>query len=206
MTDEPSSRSGVAPLRWIGSIDAAMPPVSPSRRRCFAPPVIRVDDALCGAARCRGIALWQRGIGAFKVIVVPALVDLQADRIGRVISLGPSRRRRQNRRNHQNRQSRNAHPSLFQDMQPIQDMRPTPEDKRAPGRAIPSRCAAPSAPSAAISPAFPPLVPFPVNSRSRVGAALYVRGAGEPLEWYDHNADNPPWIKALNERSRVSIS
>ena len=25
MTDEPSSRSGVAPLRWIGSIDAAMP-------------------------------------------------------------------------------------------------------------------------------------------------------------------------------------
>jgi hypothetical protein len=21
----------------------------------------------------------------------------------------------------------------------------------------------------------------------------------EPLEWYDHNADNPPWIKALAE-------
>jgi hypothetical protein len=64
-----------------------------SRRRCFAPRVIRVDDALCGAARCRSIALWQRGIGAFKVIVVPALVDLQADRIGRVIRLGASRRR-----------------------------------------------------------------------------------------------------------------
>ena len=65
-----------------------MPPVSPSRRRCFAPRVIRVDDALCGAARCRGIALCQRGIGAFKVIVGHApLVDLQADRIGRVIRL-----------------------------------------------------------------------------------------------------------------------
>jgi hypothetical protein len=21
----------------------------------------------------------------------------------------------------------------------------------------------------------------------------------EPLKWYDHNADNPSWIKALNE-------
>jgi hypothetical protein len=21
----------------------------------------------------------------------------------------------------------------------------------------------------------------------------------EPLQWYDHNADNPPWIKALAE-------
>jgi hypothetical protein len=21
----------------------------------------------------------------------------------------------------------------------------------------------------------------------------------DPLKWYDHNADNPPWIKALNE-------
>jgi hypothetical protein len=21
----------------------------------------------------------------------------------------------------------------------------------------------------------------------------------EPLKWYDHNADNPPWIKALAE-------
>jgi hypothetical protein len=24
----------------------------------------------------------------------------------------------------------------------------------------------------------------------------------EPLKWYDHNADNPPWIKALAEARR----
>jgi hypothetical protein len=24
----------------------------------------------------------------------------------------------------------------------------------------------------------------------------------EPLQWYDHNADNPPWIKALAEVRR----
>jgi hypothetical protein len=87
-----------------------MLPVSPSLRRCFAPGVIRVDDALCGAARCRGVALCQRGICAFKVIVGHApLVDLQADRIGWVIRLGASRRRCRNRRNRQNCQSRNAH-------------------------------------------------------------------------------------------------
>jgi hypothetical protein len=97
--------------RWIISVNVAM---SSRRRRCFAPCVIRVDDALCGAARCRGVALWQRGIGAFKVIVVEALVDLQADRIGRVIRLGPSRRRRQSHRDHQHRQSWNAHLNLFQ--------------------------------------------------------------------------------------------
>src|SRR5882757_328387 len=91
-------------MRWISSIDAAMPPVS---SRCTR--VIRVDDALCGAARCRHIALCQRGVGAFEVIVVPALVDLQADRIGRVIGLGPSRRRFQNRHNRQDRQSQKAH-------------------------------------------------------------------------------------------------
>ena len=25
------------------------------------------------------------------------------------------------------------------------------------------------------------------------------RAMPEPLKWYDHNADNPPWIKALAE-------
>jgi hypothetical protein len=101
---QPALRAG------FSSFNAAMPPVSPSRRRCFAPGVIRVDDALCGAARCRGAALCQRGIGAFKVIVGHApLVDLQADRIGRVIRLGESRCRCQNARHRQNCQSRNAH-------------------------------------------------------------------------------------------------
>jgi hypothetical protein len=26
----------------------------------------------------------------------------------------------------------------------------------------------------------------------------------EPLKWYDHNADNPPWIKALAEVRRLA--
>jgi hypothetical protein len=26
----------------------------------------------------------------------------------------------------------------------------------------------------------------------------------KPLEWYDHNADNPPWIKALAEVRRLA--
>ena len=146
-----------------------MVPVSPSRRRCFAPPVIRVDDALCGAARCRGIALWQRSIGAFKVIVVPALVDLQADRIGRVISLGPSRRRRQNRRNHQNRESRNAHPSLLQNMR---HMRPTPDDKRPP-------C---SVPSQFMFPRWGVLLTLAVNA-----AISFTQGA-------DDMSDHDEWI------------
>ena len=90
---------------------AAMPPVSPSRRRCFGPRVIRVDDALCGAARCGGIALCQRGIAALKIIVVPALVYLQADRIGRVVGLGASRRRCRYRRD-QNCKSQTAHENL----------------------------------------------------------------------------------------------
>jgi hypothetical protein len=37
-------------MRWISSIGAVVPPVS-SRRRCRAS-VIRVDDAMGGAARC----------------------------------------------------------------------------------------------------------------------------------------------------------
>ena len=26
----------------------------------------------------------------------------------------------------------------------------------------------------------------------------------DPLKWYDHNADNPPWIKALAEVRRLA--
>ena len=91
-----------------GSIGAAIPPAS-----WFRTGVIRVDDALSGAARCRHVALCQRGIGAFEVIVVPALVDLQADRIVRIIRLGLSRRRCRSHPNCQNRQSQNAHQTLF---------------------------------------------------------------------------------------------
>jgi hypothetical protein len=28
----------------------------------------------------------------------------------------------------------------------------------------------------------------------------------EPLKWYDDNADNPPWIKALAEVRRLALS
>ncbi len=91
-----------------GSIDAAIPPAS-----WFWAGVIRVDDALGGAARRRHVALCQRGIGAFEVIVFPALVDLQADRIVRIIGLGSSRRRCRSHPNCQNRQSQNAHQTLF---------------------------------------------------------------------------------------------
>jgi hypothetical protein len=30
------------------------------------------------------------------------------------------------------------------------------------------------------------------------------RGAGMPHQWYDENADNPPWIKALAEVRRLA--
>ena len=46
----------------------------------------------------------------------PPAVHMQANRIGRIVRLGPSRRRRQNRRDRQNCQSRNAHQSLLRDM------------------------------------------------------------------------------------------
>ena len=101
---------------WISSIDAAIPAAS-----CFWARVIRVDDALGGAARCRHIALCQRGIGAFEVIVFPALVDLQADRIVRIIRLGPSRRRCRSHPNCKNRQRQNAHQNLFSGPCPARD-------------------------------------------------------------------------------------
>jgi len=91
-----------------GSIDAAIPAAS-----WFWAGVIRIDDALGCAARCRHVALCQRGIGAFEVIVLPALVDLQADRVVRIIGLGSSRRRCRSHPNCQNRQSQNPHQTLF---------------------------------------------------------------------------------------------
>jgi hypothetical protein len=73
---------------------------------------IWIDDALGGAARCRCVALRQRRVAAF-VIAGPPAPHMQANRISRIVGLGPGRRRRQNRRDRQNRQSRNAHQSLL---------------------------------------------------------------------------------------------
>jgi len=72
---------------------------------------IWIDDALGGAARCRLGALRQRGIAALDIAAVDA-VGLQADRIVRIIGLGPSGRRHQSRCDRQDRQSRNRHHSL----------------------------------------------------------------------------------------------
>ena len=76
---------------------------------------IWIDDALGGAARCRRVALRQRRVAAF-VIAGPPAPHMQANRISRIVRLGPSRHRRQNRRDRQNRQSRNAHQSLLRVM------------------------------------------------------------------------------------------
>ena len=71
------------------------------------PRKVWIDHALGGAARCRQSALRQRGIAAFDVVPLWP-VSLQADRIVPAISLGQSRRCRQNRDGRQNRQSRNG--------------------------------------------------------------------------------------------------
>ena len=85
-------------------VDAAMPPIL-SGHLCTGK--IWIDDALGGAARCRRVALRQGRVTAF-VIAAPPAVCVQANRIGRIVRLGPSRRRRQNRRDRQNCQSRNG--------------------------------------------------------------------------------------------------
>jgi hypothetical protein len=65
-----------------------MPPIMSSRGHLRARK-IWIDDALGGAARCRLVALRQRGIGAFDVARLFA-ESVQANRIVRIIRLGPS--------------------------------------------------------------------------------------------------------------------
>ena len=95
-------------------VDAAMPPIT--RAGLFHASKIWIDDAHGGAARCRRVALRQRRVAAFVIVGPPRLVNMQANRISRIVRLGPNGCRRQNRRNRQNRQSRNAHQSLLRDI------------------------------------------------------------------------------------------
>jgi hypothetical protein len=92
-------------------VDIALPPITWSRGHRRAGK-IRIGDALGGAAGCRLRALRLRSIAAVDVAPSDA-VGLQADRIVRIIRLGPSWRRRRNRRDRQNRQCRNAYRSLL---------------------------------------------------------------------------------------------
>jgi len=98
---------------WIRSINAAMPRAMRPGRLLRARE-IWIDDALCRAPGCRRVALRQRRVAAF-VIVGPPVVYVQANRISRIVRLGPSWCCRQNCRGRQNRQSRNAHHSLLRD-------------------------------------------------------------------------------------------
>jgi hypothetical protein len=129
-----------------------MPPIMSSRGHLRARK-IWIDDALGGTARCRLGALRQRGIAAFDEALFVA-VELQADRIVRAIRLGPSRCRRQNRRDRQNRQSRNAHQSLLRAVRAQNVFRVASASRQA--------------------------ALFPVNSRSRVGAARVMQSFGAP--------------------------
>ena len=95
-------------------VDAAMPPIT--RAGLFHASKIWIDDAHGGAARCRRVALRQRRVAAFVIVGPPRLVNMQANRISRIVRLGPNGYRRQNRRNRQNRQSRNPHQSLLRDI------------------------------------------------------------------------------------------
>ena len=94
-------------------VDPAMPPILCSRWHLHARK-IWIDDALGAAARCRGVALRQGGIATFVIVTPSPWVHVQANRISRIVCLGPSRRRRENRRDRQNCQTLNAHQSSFQ--------------------------------------------------------------------------------------------
>ena len=102
----PSQRSAG---RSISSIGSAVTPVA-SLRPCCAR-IVGIDDTLCRACRCRGVALWQRRVAAIVIVVSPG-PDMQANRKSRIIRLGASRPRYRNRRDRQNRQSQHAHPNL----------------------------------------------------------------------------------------------
>ena len=98
---------------WISSIDAAMPPVVSSRRRCCAR-VKRVDVALGRAAGSRRPALVYRKVAA--VLEIESYPDdVHANRIMRVIRLRLGRRGRRNHPRRQNRQSQHAHQNLPRD-------------------------------------------------------------------------------------------
>src|SRR3954467_1310365 len=86
------------------SIPPPLSPIPSLRAR-----VIRVDDALGGPAGGGHLALGDRGVAAFEVVVVPALVDLQADRIVRVVGLGACGRHRRNRCDGQDRKAWKPH-------------------------------------------------------------------------------------------------
>jgi hypothetical protein len=107
---------------------------------------IWIDDALGGPARCRRVALRQRRIAAFVIVAPSPLIDMQANRIGRIIRLGLSRCPCQDRCERQNRQSRNAHSSLPKCSSHLRPpLRPQPDFPTASRQAL----------------------LFPVNSRSR---------------------------------------
>src|SRR5262249_14875735 len=72
-----------------------------------------VDHARSRAARCGGLALTHRLVGALEIIIDHAArVDLEADGIGRVVSLCPRRRRGIGRAERHDCQSQNAHQNL----------------------------------------------------------------------------------------------
>jgi hypothetical protein len=79
----------------IRLVDAAMPPIArgPLRAR-----EIWIDEALCRAARCRRLALWQRHVGAIVIVVRPG-PDMQANRVSRIVRLGARRSYRDHRQN-----------------------------------------------------------------------------------------------------------
>ena len=51
---------------------------------------IWIDDAFCGAARGRRVALWQRRVAAFAIVGPPG-IHVQANRISRIVHLGRRR-------------------------------------------------------------------------------------------------------------------
>ena len=138
-----------------------MPPIS--RAGLFRAREIWIDDALCRAARCRRGALRQRRVAAIVIVGPPLLVYMQANRISRIVRLGPSSRRRQNRRDRQNRQSRNAHQSL---LWKIRGARRSSRPKCF------SDCVLHSGPGRILQIASKPAPLLPVNSRSRVGPGI----------------------------------
>src|SRR6266511_817474 len=93
------------------SVAATRPPIIRIAGRLRAR-IVWIDNAHSGEARRSSGALLHRGIVAVDVATSAPAELLQADRIVPAISLGRSRRGRQNHDGRQNRQSRNAHRNL----------------------------------------------------------------------------------------------